>query len=281
MLPTKTRLWAQPATLILFLFFLIISTSTTGQVLVQDSSFEAGPVNPHWQVSSANNVQVICTVLCGNCGGQCLPRTGNYFLFLGGVAGTEIAKVDQQIFIPNSDRAHLIFYLKIPFIDASSASYFSVQLDSNALFTATISDSVEFRDSYQRVELNISSYADSGFHQLRFYAFQQKINSATNFLVDDVSVDILTGIGSVNIPLSPVQVYPNPSTGKFQIEFSTLLKDQLLYSVYDNTGKRIISENFQPHNQQLEIDLSAFSPGLYHLQVIDKEQVYYSKLIVQ
>lgn len=61
-----------------------------------------------------------------------------------------------------------------------------------------------------------------------------------------------------------MNVFPNPTTGKFQV---VGLDDQkaIPMDVYDITGKKIVSYNLQNNNQQF--DLSSFSSGIYLVKI--------------
>jgi hypothetical protein len=267
---------------VLFLAFFLGKMNPAQGQIVQDSSFEAGVINSGWRDSSLHIEPIICElVTCGDCGGLCGPRTGNFFVYMGGHSGIEKAWVEQDIFIPKADAAHLIFYVWMSKVDAASNSYFSALVDSNSLFTISVSDSMEYMQGYQKVTLDISQYADSAQHLLRFYVYQNNVNTSTNFLLDDVTVQLVMGIEEEEIVLSHVNVYPNPSTGVFHVSFSSMLQHDMSYRVFNSNGQVLINENFQPQNQQLEVNLNQYPAGIYHLQIFHKDQVYYKKLVVQ
>jgi hypothetical protein len=81
-------------------------------------------------------------------------------------------------------------------------------------------------------------------------------------------------------------IYPNPNNGFFQIVLKNLRSHTSDISVYDLVGKQIYrnqesSISISTGVMIKDIDLSAFSKGIYIVQVRDGESVYNSKIIVQ
>ena len=280
---TKFRLLGNFLSWILMTSFLVFAMSVTGQV-VQDSSFEIGSPNPYWQDSSQNFSSVICSFGCGTCGGECAPNSGSYYLYMGGCnCAVEEAWIKQDILIPHADEAYLKFFFKIPHYEAFSNSYFSVYLDTNLIWQTHDSIASRYKQEYIEVTIDISSFSDQAVHTLKFFAHQEMINAHyTIFLVDDVSMQLISGLNNQQVALEPVHVFPNPSNGKFTVSFSSIASgDAMEYRIYDQSGKLLIKKNFQPLEQKLEVDLNQYTAGLYHLQIIHKNRVHYAKLLVK
>jgi hypothetical protein len=85
-------------------------------------------------------------------------------------------------------------------------------------------------------------------------------------------------IVSVDVPLSdqPVIVYPNPATDNVRIKTATIIKAIQLYNA---EGKIIQLVN--PDKSECEINLSAFTPGIYYIKVISTFNTTVHKLVVQ
>ncbi|MCB0805999.1 MAG: T9SS type A sorting domain-containing protein [Bacteroidales bacterium] len=81
----------------------------------------------------------------------------------------------------------------------------------------------------------------------------------------DVMCSICTGINENNF--EDISVYPNPNSGIFTVEFSTVLKDNVTIKVLNTLGKVIYSEeNLESTgNFSKTLDLSNFDKGLYFL----------------
>lgn len=84
-------------------------------------------------------------------------------------------------------------------------------------------------------------------------------------------------------PLTPeggtaMQVYPNPTNGRFQVKLPDGMQGAVL-SVYDVVGKRLLSQ--VAAEEQIPIDVSAFSKGLYFVTAQKGERVLSVKLLVE
>ncbi len=84
-----------------------------------------------------------------------------------------------------------------------------------------------------------------------------------------------TGINNNEYSKNLFSIYPNPSTGKFSIEFSN---QQQITSVeiYNLLGESV----FQQKNTN-EIDLSSAAKGIYFVKVYAGEKIYTEKIIVE
>ena len=84
-----------------------------------------------------------------------------------------------------------------------------------------------------------------------------------------------TGINNNEYSKNLFSIYPNPSTGKFNIEFSN---QQQITSVeiYNLLGESV----FQKQNTN-EIDLSSAAKGIYFVKVYAGEKIYTEKIIVE
>jgi agmatine deiminase len=69
-----------------------------------------------------------------------------------------------------------------------------------------------------------------------------------------------TGISEVELS---VGVFPNPSTGQFNINFDRV--DEIDYSVFDVTGKQIFSESAR--SKAFVLNLENYGTGLYLLKL--------------
>ena len=78
---------------------------------------------------------------------------------------------------------------------------------------------------------------------------------------------------------SQINVYPNPSNGKFNIEVPQSFNIALL-SVCDLMGKEIYSQNFSGQNSKYLLDLNGLSKGIYLLKIESKDQTVSKKLLI-
>lgn len=91
---------------------------------------------------------------------------------------------------------------------------------------------------------------------------------------------INTGIGiHESNHIGHFEVYPNPFTDKLHLEMKKENHNQLQIRIVDNFGRIIKTDKLQ---SQSVLNLENLTPGLYHLQVIDKNRnVIQTKIIKQ
>jgi hypothetical protein len=79
------------------------------------------------------------------------------------------------------------------------------------------------------------------------------------------------------------KVYPNPSQGKVAVSFFSEAKKNVRLQLYDAQGKLLIDRYWQVQQgaNQVELDLSAFSKGLYVLQTSSEQHVYSMSKIIK
>ena len=254
-----------------FLNFFALNHSFS-QDIVKDSSFEAGHPNSYWQEQSTNFNGVICNYLCGNCSGKCVPRSGAYFVWLGGSSTMpESSEVSQELNFPNTNFLVLRFYLKIPTITNNQTDVFYVQIDSSTIYTVTHDSAARFSDDYIPVDLNISPFADESPHILKFGCYQSANPSSSSFLIDDVSVLYTNGLDEKFTQLSLLEVYPNPAIHDLKVFLRSDYVGYDSYLIYGSGGevvqKGIITKNIQ----SFELDISKLSKGEYFLVIRDEK----------
>lgn len=80
-----------------------------------------------------------------------------------------------------------------------------------------------------------------------------------------------------------INLYPNPSQGKFKIEFNTEVKKPLDVKIFDTAGKEVFSESIPDFNgsYKKEIDLNENSDASYFLVILQDGKAMTEKIIVQ
>jgi hypothetical protein len=82
-----------------------------------------------------------------------------------------------------------------------------------------------------------------------------------------------------NEALTDIHIYPNPTTGKITVECENMERVE----VVDITGKLIyeIASSLSPRNDVLEIDISAFSKGVYFVKVTSEDGVAVERIVLE
>ncbi len=76
-----------------------------------------------------------------------------------------------------------------------------------------------------------------------------------------------------------VRVFPNPSPGKFQVDFSDVNFTDLDLKITDCLGLELIKLHVLKSNPTASIDLTAYPPGTYFMQAFMNNQILTGKLI--
>ncbi len=106
-------------------------------------------------------------------------------------------------------------------------------------------------------------------------------NGCTDIEVVFVKVGVCTRVSGVDLN-GAVTIFPNPSTGKFRLEISTVLEEQAVLKVYNLTGQIIFNDSIEAgKNYTGEIDLSHLTAGVYYLKLSTQDNAVVKKLVVQ
>lgn len=168
------------------------------QNIIADSSFELGTPNVNWAETSTNFNSVICDATeCGDCSGLCVPKTGDFFAWFGGDTTVGISVLSQNVLIPSDPGSTFLkFHLKVPEYNSLGTDSFRVIMDdTSTIFLHTNADSLIFQN-YRIVVLDITAYADSTTHNIKFRSWVSGFPGATNVLVDDVRIDQVAPLAS-------------------------------------------------------------------------------------
>ncbi|MCW5899283.1 MAG: T9SS type A sorting domain-containing protein [Flavobacteriales bacterium] len=81
--------------------------------------------------------------------------------------------------------------------------------------------------------------------------------------------------------LRAMRVYPNPTLGRFTVEFADPLMAESYYSVYDAMGRLLYQRPLPTGATLEEVDLSRFGRGTYVLRVTDPEGQRHTRVVVE
>jgi ribosomal protein L35AE/L33A len=151
-----------------------------------DGGFEAGSPSTAWTEASTNFGTPLCSpATCGLNG----ARTGDWWAFFGGVAGSpETASLEQTVVL-GTGAANLTFYLWNPESSGNGTDALLVKVDGTQVLSIPAGNAI-YAAGYTRVVVDLSAFADGGSHTIRFEATTSGAPSNSNFFVDDVSISI-------------------------------------------------------------------------------------------
>jgi len=77
-----------------------------------------------------------------------------------------------------------------------------------------------------------------------------------------------------------MQLRPNPTPGRFTVQFADPLQADSYYSVYDTMGRLLYQRPWPKGMASEEIDLSRFGSGTYVLKLTTTEGVCTERVLV-
>jgi V8-like Glu-specific endopeptidase len=171
---------------------------------LQDGGFEIGSPSASWSQFSSNFGAVICSLdTCGEAG----AHSGDWWVWFGGYDNkVEQGLVEQALTIPE-DVTTLSFYLRIAQSSGSGDDFMQLSLDGELLLAVGDGDAASF-PNYERVDIDVSDWADGLVHRLRFDSQTNGGGAATSFYVDSLTL----GAGPISTPTSTVPPTETPDT---------------------------------------------------------------------
>jgi hypothetical protein len=90
----------------------------------------------------------------------------------------------------------------------------------------------------------------------------------------------MTGVNEIVNEKNNINVYPNPSDGAFTIRQPADGTLQPSIYIYNNLGKLVYKKEKVTQGSE-QIDLSAYSKGIYFIKMQDGEKSYSKKMILE
>lgn len=250
--------------------------------LIQDPSFELGPGNGAWIEFSTNFGTPYCDqASCGNCGGGCIPRTGTWYSWFGGITTLEVGSLEQSLTIPTAPAAELSFWLTIPTSAGNPADYLCVIIDNvDTLFNVTGVDTAAYVGGYAQVIMNMTPYANGASHTVTFSSTTDL--AVTNFIIDDVDLHIINNPGYTEYQLlEGVSFFPNPANDNLYINFANTVSGSVSLEIYDMLGHRVSNEMFEGQGTQIKLDVSNLAPGTYMTKVLTADKMATNLIVIE
>ncbi len=105
-----------------------------------------------------------------------------------------------------------------------------------------------------------------------------------------ITVNAASGIDTPEASKDKITIYPNPSNGKFTVQFQNSLTttgsgtgvdENISLDVYNLPGEKIYTLPYFKQQASNEVDLSFLPTGIYFLKIYDRKKMYTQKLVIQ
>jgi subtilisin-like proprotein convertase family protein len=151
-------------------------------VVINNPGFEDKPPNTFWIENTGLSDSIIMA-------SPELAHSGKYLVhFKGGRAGNDVATCEQDIIMPETFQASLVFWIKI--LASDVYGIFNVVVDDEFyIFSIHQMQHKEYED-WRPVVVDLSGFADGNPHNIKFKATIQSGNGETVFLLDDISMSV-------------------------------------------------------------------------------------------
>jgi hypothetical protein len=163
--------------------------------------------------------------------------------------------------------------------------------DTLFIYDGSISPNNLLWAGYSRYDLPLTVTAPSGTMVFRFFSdyFIARRGWIANWKTVEPSsatqvyaCHTISGIDSEEDGIYTINVYPNPSNGKFLIEMPTQKDENIQLRVTNMLGQTVFEENiFMSENNSKEIQWNVVSKGIYLLQIITGNNTVNRRIEVQ
>jgi hypothetical protein len=106
----------------------------------------------------------------------------------------------------------------------------------------------------------------------------------TSWKETNIPIPSVQSPNSINeAQIKEVNIYPNPTSGMFNIEFSSLISQDINIKILNTLGEAIFIDDVQNlfGNYNINIDLSTYAKGLYFLELNTRETSITKKIKLQ
>jgi hypothetical protein len=158
-----------------------------------------------------------------------------------------------------------------------SAFILKLNLNGDSLWTKTY----RFKNSNStRSQLNdLLLCDDGGFLGVGYYSPSPGSNSSAWMFKTDANG--VLGFESSRVESSRFKVFPNPAREYITFEFQQGIEQDAALRLYNALGQMVLEEKLNKGMQQIQISLKGMQPGIYLLQVRDRNGVVSTKKFVK
>lgn len=163
---------------------------TVGPNVIVDGGFETGGIpNTFWNPETSTNFGTpVCDVpSCGTGGGASPPRTGAFWVWMGGIPAAETATIGQTVNIAAGSVAALNFWMRVGTVSSPFTDVLRVRVDG--AIVATFTEPSVAEGAYTLRQVNMTPFANGAAHAILF-EYVGTTTGTGSFVIDDVQLNV-------------------------------------------------------------------------------------------
>ena len=197
------------------------------------------------------------------------------------VDGTNMTEIELSF---DLRQRYSYFFLANTGEDVKMSSSFRVLVENNQI-SGSFFPVTHIFEPWQHLIYDVSDYAGTKFEVC--FETRNFTNPETSDVGDYAQIDnvLISGVGvsadEVNANVFEMELSPNPNTGLLNIVFQNEVAEKCLIEIYDVHGRILEQRKVQSHAGQntLQIDINAFSQGLYFVKMSSGDKVQVESVV--
>lgn len=108
-------------------------------------------------------------------------------------------------------------------------------------------------------------------------------HGGNNLFIDDINIDVTTGLNDISEVINWESLYPNPTNEHSVLKFTNSLSKTLSVSIYNTLGEKVSvleKQFFEAGEHELEIQIDNLKSGLYLVELSDGLRSVNKRLVV-
>jgi len=153
----------------------------------------------------------------------------------------------------------------------------------NDFETGEMSNEPFIPSSDQWVELLMNDIPDSDHVEGFRMMFELENGGGNNIYLDNINLSVISSVADIDLNRLEMEIFPNPATEEFQLNFNLIENRTVGMSIIDMTGRTVMSDLYgelSQGTQRITVKTADMAQGVYHLQLSVDGQIVSRKLVI-